>query len=73
MRANVWPGFSFLVDRVGDTGAIRGDGYGCGRIRNRVDDLPSQDLTVVVLTQRAVDQTGLPLSGDLLVAARAAG
>ena len=37
-------------------------------------NVPSQDLTVVVLTQRAADETGKPaVCGDVLSAARAAG
>ena len=75
-RANVWPGFSFLDDRSWGYGvSIREDGYGWeGGSGTAWTNLPSQDLTVVVLTQRAVDQTGLPaVCGDVLVAARAAG
>jgi CubicO group peptidase (beta-lactamase class C family) len=36
-------------------------------------NVPSQDLTVVVLTQRAADDTGMPaVCADVLAAARAA-
>jgi CubicO group peptidase (beta-lactamase class C family) len=76
-RANVWPGFSFLHDRgwgygvsVLDDGRYTWDG-GFGTAWSNV---PAQDLTVVVLTQLAVDQTGLPaVCDDVLAAARAAG
>ena len=76
-RANVWPGFSFLDDRgwgygvsVLDDGRYTWDG-GFGTAWSNV---PAQDLTVVVLTQRAADETGLPaVCDDVLAAARAAG
>ena len=61
-RENVWPGFSFLDDRgwgygvsVLDDGRYSWDG-GFGTTWSNV---PSQDLTVVVLTQRAADETGM--------------
>ncbi len=63
-RTTVWPGFSFLDDRgwgygmsVGDDGRYSWEG-GFGTAWSNV---PSQDLTVVVLTQRASDETGFPL------------
>ena len=76
-RANVWPGFSFLEDRgwgyglsVLDDGRYTWEG-GSGTAWSNV---PAQDLTVVVLTQRAVDETGLPaVCADVLAAAREAG
>ena len=62
-RALVWPGFSFLDERgwgygvsVLDDGRYTWDG-GLGTTWSNV---PSQDLTVVVLTQRAADETGMP-------------
>ena len=75
-RENVWPGFSFLDDRgwgygvsVLDDGRYSWDG-GFGTTWSNV---PSQDLTVVVLTQRAADETGLPaVCADVLSAARTA-
>jgi CubicO group peptidase (beta-lactamase class C family) len=74
-RTNVWPGFSFLDDRgwgygvsVLDDGRYTWDG-GLGTTWSNV---PSQDLTVVVLTQRAADETGMPaICDDVLTAARA--
>jgi CubicO group peptidase (beta-lactamase class C family) len=60
-RASVWPGFSFLGDRgwgygvsVLDDGSYTWEG-GFGTTWCNV---PSRDLTVVVLTQRAADETG---------------
>jgi CubicO group peptidase (beta-lactamase class C family) len=60
--ARVWPGFSFLDDRgwgygvsVTDWGYTWDGGFGTAW-----SNVPEQDLTVVVLTQRAVDETGLP-------------
>jgi CubicO group peptidase (beta-lactamase class C family) len=74
-RANVWPGFSFLDERgwgyglsVLDDGRYTWDG-GLGTTWSNV---PSQDLTVVVLTQRAADETGMPaVCDDVLNAAQA--
>ncbi len=75
-RANVWPGFSFLGDRGWGYGlAVLDDGRytwegGFGTVWSNV---PAQDLTVVVLTQRAADETGMPaVCDDVLAAARAA-
>jgi CubicO group peptidase (beta-lactamase class C family) len=75
-RANVWPGFSFLGDRgwgyglsVLDDGSYTWEG-GFGTAWSNV---PAQDLTVVVLTQRTADETGMPaVCDDVLSAARAA-
>ena len=73
-RANVWPGFSFLEDRGWGYGvSVLDDGRytwwgGLGTVWSNV---PSQDLTVVVLTQRAADETGMPaVCDDVLAAAR---
>jgi CubicO group peptidase (beta-lactamase class C family) len=65
-RANVWPGFSFLGDRGWGYGvSVTEWGYtwegGSGTAWSNV---PDRDLTVVVLTQRAVDETGLPAVCD---------
>jgi CubicO group peptidase (beta-lactamase class C family) len=61
-RANVWPGFSFLDDRGWGYGVSVLDwGYTWeGGLGTAWSNVPSQDLTVVVLTQRAADETGLP-------------
>lgn len=75
-RGNVWPGFSFLEGRgwgygvsVLEDGRYSWDG-GFGTAWSNV---PSQDLTVVVLTQRAADKSGMPaVCDDVLAAARAA-
>ena len=63
-RANVWPGFSFLDDRgwgygvsVTDWGYTWEGGFGTAW-----SNVPDQDATVVVLTQRAADETGMPRS-----------
>jgi CubicO group peptidase (beta-lactamase class C family) len=71
-RRNVWPGFSFLEDRgwgygvsVLDDGRYTWEG-GFGTVWSNV---PSQDLTVVVLTQRTADETGMPAVCDGVVAA----
>ena len=60
--ARVWPGFSFLDDRgwgygvsVTDWGYTWEGGFGTAW-----SNVPAQDLTVVVLTQRASDETGMP-------------
>jgi CubicO group peptidase (beta-lactamase class C family) len=61
-RENVWPGFSLLDDRGWGYGvAILDDGrYSWdGGFGTTWSNMPSQDLTVVVLTQRASDETGL--------------
>ena len=71
-RAKVWPGFSFLDQRgwgyglsVLDDGRYAWDG-GLGTTWSNV---PSQDLTVVVLTQRAANETGMPAVCDDVVSA----
>jgi CubicO group peptidase (beta-lactamase class C family) len=74
-RASVWPGFSFLGDRgwgygvsVLDDGRYTWEG-GLGTAWSNVGDL-----TVVVLTQRAADETGMPaVCDEVLAAARAGG
>jgi CubicO group peptidase (beta-lactamase class C family) len=73
-RTNVWPGFSFLDGRgwgygvsVLDDGSYTWDG-GLGTSWSNV---PSEDLTVVVLTQRAADGSGMPaVCEEVLAAAR---
>ena len=68
-RANVWPGFSFLGDRGWGYGvSVTEWGYtwegGSGTAWSNV---PDRDLTVVVLTQRAPDETGMPaVCGEVL-------
>jgi CubicO group peptidase (beta-lactamase class C family) len=73
-RANIWPGFSFLGDRGWGFGlSVLGDGRYTweGGFGTAWSNVPSQDLTVVVLTQRAVDETGMPaVCDDVLSAAR---
>ena len=61
-RANVWPGFSFLDDRGWGYGVSVTDwGYTWdGGLGTAWSNIPDQDLTVVVLTQRAADETGMP-------------
>ena len=61
-RARVWPGFSFLGDRGWGYGVSVTDwGYSWeGGFGTAWANIPDRDLTVVVLTQRAVDETGLP-------------
>jgi CubicO group peptidase (beta-lactamase class C family) len=76
-RANVWPGFSFLEDRGWGYGlSVLDDGRYTweGGLGTAWSNVPAQDLTVVVLTQRAADQAGMPaVCEDVLSAARAAG
>lgn len=62
-RTNVWPGFSFLDDRGWGYGlSVRADGrYGWeGGAGTSWTNVPAKGLVVVVLTQRAADETGLP-------------
>jgi CubicO group peptidase (beta-lactamase class C family) len=61
-RANTWPGFSFLDDRGWGYGvSVTEWGYTWdGGLGTAWSNIPDQDLTVVVLTQRAVDETGMP-------------
>jgi CubicO group peptidase (beta-lactamase class C family) len=62
-RSNVWPGFSFLGDQGWGFGmSVNDDGrYGWdGGFGTTWSNVASQDLTVVVLTQRATDETGPP-------------
>jgi CubicO group peptidase (beta-lactamase class C family) len=72
-RANVWPGFSFLDDRSWGYGvSVLDDGrYSWyGGFGTAWSNVPSLDLTVVVLTQRLADETGLPaVCEDVLTAA----
>ncbi len=61
-RARVWPGFSFLDDRGWGYGvSVTEWGYAWdGGLGTSWSNIPDQDLTVVVLTQRAADETGMP-------------
>lgn len=72
-RAAVWPGFSFLEDRGWGYGVsvLPGGGYGWeGGLGTAWFNVPELDLTVVVLTQRAADETGMPaVCADVLSAA----
>jgi CubicO group peptidase (beta-lactamase class C family) len=73
-RANVWAGFSFLDNRGWGYGlSVLADGR-CtweGGLGTSWSNLPSEDLTVVVLTQRAADETGMPaVCENVLSAAR---
>jgi CubicO group peptidase (beta-lactamase class C family) len=74
-RANLWPGFSFLGDRGWGYGlSVLDDGRYTweGGLGTAWSNLPSRDLTVVVLTQRSADETGMPaVCDDVLAAARA--
>ena len=60
--ARVWPGFSFLGDRGWGYGvSVTEWGYTWeGGLGTAWSNVPDQDLTVVVLTQRAADETGMP-------------
>jgi CubicO group peptidase (beta-lactamase class C family) len=74
--ARVWPGFSFLGDRGWGYGvSVTEWGYSWeGGSGTAWANVPGRDLTVVVLTQRAIDETGLPaVCDDVLAAARALG
>lgn len=74
-RERVWPGFSFLDDRGWGYGlSVRPDGaYGWeGGFGTTWWNVPSDDLTVVALTQRAADESGMPpVCEEVLAAARA--
>jgi CubicO group peptidase (beta-lactamase class C family) len=62
-RARVWPGFSFLDDRGWGYGvSVLADGSYTwdGGLGTTWVNVPDQDLTAVVLTQRAADETGMP-------------
>lgn len=76
-RANVWPGFSFLDERGWGFGlSVLDDGRYTweGGFGTAWSNVPAQNLTVVVLTQRAVDQTGMPpVCDEVLAAAREPG
>ena len=64
--ARVWPGFSFLGDRGWGYGvSVTEWGYSWeGGSGTAWANVPDQDMTVVVLTQRAVDETGMPAVCD---------
>jgi CubicO group peptidase (beta-lactamase class C family) len=76
-RARVWPGFSFLGDRGWGYGlSVLADGSYTweGGLGTSWVNVPDQDLTVVVLTQRAAGATGMPaVCDEVLRAARAGG
>jgi CubicO group peptidase (beta-lactamase class C family) len=64
--ARVWPGFSFLGDRGWGYGVSVSEwGYSWeGGSGTAWANVPDQDLTVVVLTQRGAEETGLPAVCD---------
>ncbi len=71
-RANVWPGFSFLDDRGWGYGvSVCNDGRYTwdGGFGTTWSNVPTQDLTIVVLTQRATDETGPPMVCDEVLTA----
>jgi CubicO group peptidase (beta-lactamase class C family) len=71
-RARVWPGFSFLGDRGWGYGvSVLADGSytWAGGLGTTWVNVPDQDLTVVVLTQRAAGPTGMPAVCDEVLAA----
>ena len=70
-RARVWPGFSFLGDRGWGYGvSVTECGYTWeGGSGTAWSNLPGRDTTVVVLTQRAPDETGMPAVCDEVLAA----
>ena len=74
-RANVWPGFSFLEGRGWGYGVSVLDwGYTWeGGLGTAWSNVPAQDLTVVVLTQRAADETGMPAVCEQVLRAAASG
>jgi CubicO group peptidase (beta-lactamase class C family) len=76
-RARVWPGFSFLGDRGWGYGvSVLADGSYTweGGLGTTWVNVPDQDLTVVVLTQRAAGATGMPaVCDEVLGAARTGG
>jgi CubicO group peptidase (beta-lactamase class C family) len=76
-RANVWPGFSFLEGRGWGYGvSVLDDGRYTweGGLGTTWSNVPAQDLTVVVLSQRAADETGMPaVCEDVLSIARGTG
>lgn len=71
-RANVWPGFDLLDGRGWGYGvSVLNDGRYAweGGLGTSWYNVPSQDLTVVVLTQRAANDTGMPsVCEEVLVA-----
>lgn len=71
-RANVWPGFNFLDGRGWGYGlSVLDDGRYTweGGFGTAWSNVPSQDLTVVVLTQLAADESGMPAVCDEVLAA----
>jgi CubicO group peptidase (beta-lactamase class C family) len=74
-RSAVWPGFSFLDDRGWGYGvSVLNDGRYTweGGFGTAWSNVPSHRLTVVVLTQRTADETGMPhVCQDVLAAALA--
>ena len=75
-RTNVWPGFSFLDDRGWGYGVAVDHNARCGwdgGFGTTWSNVPSRQMTVVVLTQRAVDDSGpLVVCAQVLASALAA-
>lgn len=73
-RGRVWPGFDLLSGRGWGLGlSVLEDGrYSWdGGLGTAWSNVPADDLTVVVMTQRAWDETGPPaVCDDVLTAAR---
>jgi CubicO group peptidase (beta-lactamase class C family) len=71
-RANVWPGFSFLGNRGWGYGLSVLDDGRCtweGGLGTAWSNVPSLDLTVVVLTQLAANESGMPAVCDSVLSA----
>lgn len=75
LRARVWPGFDILLGRGWGFGvSVLGDGHYSwhGGLGTAWWNVPAQDLTVVVLTQREFDENGPPaVCDEVLAVARA--
>jgi CubicO group peptidase (beta-lactamase class C family) len=71
LRARVWPGFDILLGRGWGFGvSVLGDGHYSwhGGLGTAWWNVPAQDLTVVVLTQREFDENGPPAVCDEVLA-----
>jgi CubicO group peptidase (beta-lactamase class C family) len=71
-RGRVWPGFSFLDGRGWGYGmSVLDDGTYTweGGMGSTWANVPSEDLIVVVMTQRAVDGSGMPAVCDAVLTA----
>ena len=75
-RANVWPGFDLLGGRGWGFGvSVEDDGRYTweGGLGTAWSNVPSEGLTVVVLTQQAASETGMPEVCDAVLAVARAG